>query len=107
MHRRPFLLLGSLFLGLVGCATTSQSYLKATPGYSVIRGEILNVEGLAAQEFQQLADGVVIKITQPGCRVTLLLGKKNEQVYEVGPGTILVLGDKADFLLRDEIGATP
>jgi len=107
MLNRSLLFLGSLFIALAGCATTSQKYLKATPGYSVVRGEVTRVEGLGAEEFLQLADGVVIEVIQDGCRVTMLLGKNHEQVYEVGPGTILVLGDDADFLLRDEIGQAP
>lgn len=106
LHRTALLLASSLVLLLLaGCGASTQAFLKAMPAHSTVRGEILRVEGLAAERFEKLSDGVAVHVAAPGCKVTMQLGKKKEHAYEVGPGSIIVFGDDADLLMRDETGS--
>ena len=107
IQKRLFPLLGSLLLALSSCATSSASFVKHSPEMSVIRGEILHVKNLQSHEISRFSDGVALTVADQGCRVKIRLGKKNEQSYDVAPGTVLVFGKEDDYILRDAADYIP
>jgi hypothetical protein len=88
-----------LFLAVSSCATTSQEYIDAARGYAVTRGELVQLDNLNAVGKQQLADGVSLEVSSPGCRVTLRFGKET-RTFELWPGSRVVLGRSGDAILQ-------
>ena len=101
--RWPGVLLVLVFLG--SCATTSREYVEEKLGYSSTKGRLIHLENLDSHDMEHLADGVAIHIDNGGCRVTVQF---EDQVMglDVGPGSILVFGREADFLLQPVVEAT-
>lgn len=88
---------------LQACSTTSHSYVVDSSDYSVVRGEIVDVQNLTAQEFRHLSDGVAIVLSGSGGRVTIRFDADQEKTFEVGDGAVVVFGDGSDYLLRNEL----
>ena len=85
-------------LTLSSCAASSLSYVEESRGYSVTRGEMVRVDDLNSPGKEQLSDGVVLKIDEPGCRVTFRIDEAY-RVLELPPGGYLVLGEGVDAVL--------
>ena len=96
-----------LLLLFTGCATSSAAFVKQSQNMSIVRGEILKVEGLQSRDIQRFADGVAVTVNDTTCQVTIRLSKKNEQTYPLAPGTILVFGKKVDYIMRDAADYVP
>ena len=88
-----------LLAALGSCKSTSSSFVADCKGFAVVRGRVVHVDRIAADQFQQLSDGVVLTVSQPGS-VTLQFEKKNEKVFDVDPGSLVVFGKDEDFVLR-------
>ena len=94
-------LLAAVIAFLAGCTSTSAAFVKHSPDMSVVRGKILHVENLGSHEFQRLSDGIAFTVGESGCTVRIRLSKKNEQVYHVEQGAVIVFGKSTDYVMRD------
>jgi len=94
-------LLAAVIAFLAGCTSTSAAFVKHSPDMSVVRGKILHVENLGSHEFKRLADGIAFTVGEEGCTVKIRLSKKNEQVYHVEKGAVVVFGKSTDYIMRD------
>ena len=101
LHKRLLPLLGALIAFLAGCTTTSSAFVKHSPDMSVVRGKILHVESLQSHHFERLSDGIAFTVGDQGCQVKIRLSKKNEQIYHIEPGAIIVFGKSTDYIMRD------
>ncbi len=81
------------------CMLSGMAYADRAVGYSVTKGNLVRVDNLATEEKHHLSDGVAIHVPDPGCSVVMRLGEPL-QVIELIPGSILVLGEEADWVLQ-------
>ena len=95
--------LGLLFL--TSCELTGRAFVDKSIGYAVTRGEVLRVENLVMQKSNHLNDGVVLRVDEVGCMVSIKMGDP-VQVIEMKPGSLLVLGEKEDWVLQPYGGQT-
>ena len=94
--------LSVLFLGVLlvsSCGVTSKKFADKSIGFAVTRGKVVKVQNLDMVRKKQLADGVAIEINNTDCEVSMKLGQPTE-VIMMRPGSILLLGKKADFILQ-------
>ena len=89
--------LGLLFL--TSCELSGKKFVDNSVGYAVTRGQVLRVENLVMQKSDHLKDGVVLRIDEVGCMVSMKLGDP-VQVIEMKPGSLLVLCEKEDWVLQ-------
>ncbi|MCA8954440.1 MAG: hypothetical protein KDC87_00110 [Planctomycetes bacterium] len=94
----------ALAAGLAGCNTVSDSYVAQWSGYSVMRGTIVSVENLSGADLQRLADGIAVKVSQAGCKVTMKFENNQSSTMELGPGVVVVYGIHHDYILRSAPG---
>ncbi len=105
ISRRPcFLTVLALSGLLASCGTSSGSFIKMHPTYSVAKGEVVRIENMNSNEVEALSDGRAVTVSRPGCRVTLAFDEERSKVFNVDQGTILVHGKKHDFLLLPNKG---
>ena len=88
----------SLCLTLFSCATSSSTYVSEAVGWSVTKGDVLEVSYLNSKSNEVLSDGVAIKISQPGCKVLIRLEDKS-RTFELGVDSILLYGKDSDYIL--------
>lgn len=96
----------SLFLAaacalLAGCATTSSEFLEQQPGFAVLKGRVMRVERVAADDFRRLADGVAI-VVKEGAAVTLEFPDGNKRTLDLKAGAMVLWGLDSDYVLRPE-----
>ena len=91
---------------LAACGTTSKSYVDSISGYSVVRGRVTEIDNLSAEQKAVFSDGLAVKVTKPGCKVTITFPDKQTKTVDLEPGMILVHGYAEDFILRSEF-STP
>ena len=104
---RPYFLAVLALSGLLAsCGTSSGSFIKMHPSYSVAKGEVVRIENMNSNEVEALSDGRAVTVSRPGCRVTLAFDEERSKVFDVDKGTILVHGKKHDYLLLPNKGVT-
>ena len=91
--------LGVVLLTLSSCGMTGKKFADKAVGFSVTRVKVVRVQNLDMVRKKQLADGVAIEINNTDCEVSMKLGQPTE-VIMMRPGSILVMGEKADFVLQ-------
>lgn len=92
-----FVLLSGL---LPGCVSSSVSFVAEARGYAVTQGQCIEVVALHSKEITPLKDGVALKISKPGCMVTLQFDGDDTQVLKLPVGSILVHGKEGAYVLE-------
>ncbi len=96
---RNLLLLVAVSATLLSCATSTREFVDEAVGYSVTRGDLVYVRGLAFESRNRLADGTAVTISTSDCEISLRLGERNE-VISAKPNSVLVFGPDDDYLLQ-------
>jgi hypothetical protein len=84
---------------LTSCGATMARYATESDGYWVARGKIVRIENLSAKDWNSLGSGLRAEVHRAGCRITLEYGDRT-QVFEPGPGSVLLFGPKGDYILQ-------
>lgn len=94
------LLFTTLLLALAGCRLSAEGYVgENSEGYFSVKGRVLVVEGLNLTKWEDLKDGFVITVDDPGCKVTLQQGEAKRSRFELAGGDRIIHGGDADYLL--------
>ena len=104
IHGKLAALLLAAATTLGACTASSESFSSDISGYSVIRGRVVQIENLHASKIEQLADGVAITISQPGCNVTIQFDDETTGEFSPPAGAILVHGFDNDYILQSQTG---
>lgn len=89
---------GAVFL-LTSCVLSSRSFVEKQSGYAILKGEVVRIENFNSQSKEALFDGIANHISAGGSRLTMKFGEELD-VFEPGPGSILVLSRHGDYLLQ-------
>ena len=93
------LLAAAAWIVLPSCAMSRVSFDEPPEGFWMTQGRIVSVEGLSTGEWETTPQGLRVEVTEPGCSIIVRYGE-NTQRFEPVPGSQLVFGEKADYVLR-------